>query len=76
MMIKVKLKKGFVHNGKAYREGDEFEGLEEDIRSLVQQGYCDDPAENATEKSSAEKHVDKSVEGSKSAASDPAKKSR
>jgi hypothetical protein len=38
-MAKAKLLKGFVHNGKAYNPGDDFEGSDSEIADLVRQGY-------------------------------------
>jgi hypothetical protein len=38
-MAKAILTKGFVHNGKAYKIGDEFEGSDAEIEALTRQGY-------------------------------------
>lgn len=43
-LTKIKLTKGFEHNGRQYNAGDEFEGSPEDIANLIREGYADDPA--------------------------------
>lgn len=47
----VKLLKGFNHNNKQYKEGDEFEGTTAEIELLARQGYCKQPG---TEESTSE----------------------
>jgi hypothetical protein len=51
--MKVKLKKAFEHHGRKYQEGDEYEGLAEEISILAKQGYCDEPEEESEEKPAA-----------------------
>jgi hypothetical protein len=46
-MKKVTLKKGFIHDGRAYQAGEEFEGMPDEIDDLVRQGYADAPAPEA-----------------------------
>jgi hypothetical protein len=53
----VKLKKAFEHHGKAYKEGDEYEGPFEELVLLSRQGYCDPPeAEKEEEEKPSESH--------------------
>jgi hypothetical protein len=41
--MKVKLLKDFMHHGKQYKAGEEFEGSPDDIATLARQGFCEEP---------------------------------
>jgi hypothetical protein len=47
---KVTLVKGFVHDGRTYKIGDEFDGSEQEIELLTRQGYLKKPEEKDDEK--------------------------
>jgi hypothetical protein len=52
---KVKLIKGFTHNGHEYKAGDQFQGPQWDIDDLVRQGYAEDPNKQKQQQSQSGK---------------------
>jgi hypothetical protein len=74
--MKVKVKKAFAHNGKDYKEGDEIELTQEEVRILARQGYCDEPEEKEGDNGSttAPGTHPKAEPAAKASASEPVKR--
>jgi hypothetical protein len=48
-MAKATLTKAFEHDGKKYKIGDEFEGTEQEVETLIRQGYMKKTEEKTDE---------------------------
>jgi hypothetical protein len=53
-MKKVKLLKGFTHDGRVYQIDGEFEGWPYEIDTLARQGYCKQPDEETADENESQ----------------------